>query len=112
MAASEEGVRQFGLGEAAEHSEVGAQRIAIARPVSYIDATHLTPKERRPYIEIGRRYGCPVDALFFDVPVAVCKQRNAGRTRIVPDDAIDRMAAKLVPPTRKEGFARVTRWPL
>ena len=82
-------------------------RIAIKRPVSYVDATHLTPKERRPYIEIGRRYRCPVDAVFFEVPPEVCKERNRRRLRMVPEEALDQMIAKMVPPTRKEGFARI-----
>ena len=30
------------------------QRLDIGRPVTYIDATNLTPEERRPYIEIAR----------------------------------------------------------
>jgi predicted kinase len=33
-------------------------RLALARPVTYIDATNLTPEERRPYIAIGKSYGC------------------------------------------------------
>jgi predicted kinase len=84
------------------------QRIAIGRPVSYVDATHLTPKERRPYIEIARRYNCSIEAVFFDVPPDVCKQRNNGRARVVPAAAMEKMAAKLIPPTRREGFVRVT----
>lgn len=84
------------------------QRIAIGRPVTYVDATHLTPKERRPYIEIARRYGCAAEALFFGVAPEVCKQRNRSRDRVVPEEAIDRMVAKLVPPSRGEGFARIT----
>lgn len=83
------------------------QRIAIGRPVTYIDATHLTPAERRPYVVMGRRLGFQVEALFFDVPPEVCKQRNRSRPRVVPDEVIDAMAARLVRPSRAEGFARV-----
>lgn len=83
-------------------------RLAIGRPVTYMDATHLTPEERRPYIQIGQWYGCEVEALYFDVSPAVCRERNLGRERIVPDDAIERMAAKLVPPDVTEGFSKVT----
>jgi predicted kinase len=82
-------------------------RIAIGRPVTYVDATHLTPGQRKPYIQIARRYGCRVEALFFDVPAEVCKERNRGRDRLVPEDVIDRMAARLVRPSRTEGFSRV-----
>jgi predicted kinase len=84
------------------------QRLAIGRPVTYIDATSLTPEERAPYLEIGRIHGCEVEAIFFDVPLAVCMERNARRHRVVPEEALAKMAAKLVPPTVAEGFARVT----
>ena len=85
------------------------QRIAIGRPVTYIDATNLTPEERRPYIGIGRAYGCEVEAVFFDTPSAVCRARNASRHRVVPDEAMAKMEGKLVVPTVEEGFSRVTR---
>ena len=83
-------------------------RLAIGRPISYVDATHLTPEERRPYIQIGRFYGCDVEALYFDVPPEVCRERNVRRSRVVPDDAMARMAAKLVAPDTAEGFMKVT----
>src|SRR5208283_1421020 len=75
------------------------QRLAIERPVTYIDATNLRPEERRPYLEIGQQYGCDVEAVFFDVPLEVCRERNAARDRVVPGDALEKMAAKLVAPT-------------
>ena len=84
------------------------QRLEIGRPVTYIDATNLTPEERAPYIEIGRAHGCEVEAVFFDVPLSVCLERNAQRHRVVPADAMTKMAAKLVPPAVEEGFTRVT----
>lgn len=83
-------------------------RLAISRPVSYVDATHLTPEERRPYIQIAESYGCDVEALYFDVPVEVCQARNLQRNRVVPDEAIERMALKLVPPEMSEGFSKIT----
>ncbi len=83
-------------------------RLSIGRPLSYVDATHLTPDERRPYIGIARRFRCDVEALFFDTPLGLCQQRNRARGRVVPEDAILRMAAKLVVPRLSEGFTRVT----
>ena len=85
------------------------QRIAIGRPVTYVDATNLTPEERRPYVEIARARGCEIEAVFFDVPLAVCLERNARRARVVPPEAMEKMAAKLIPPEAAEGFSRVTR---
>ena len=83
------------------------QRIAAGRPETYVDATHLTPWERKPYVKLAQRYGCELEALFFDVPVETCIARNQGRDRVVPEEAIRTMARLLVPPTIEEGFTRV-----
>jgi predicted kinase len=84
------------------------QRLELGRPVTYIDATNLTPEDRRSYLEMGRSHGCEVEAVFFDVPLAVCRERNARRRRVVPEEALAKMAAKLTPPAVEEGFACVT----
>jgi len=84
------------------------QRLAIGRPVTYIDATHLTPHERKPWIEMARECGCDIEAVFFDVPVEICRARNRRRHRVVPEYAMDRMAAKLRPPALGEGFTKIT----
>jgi predicted kinase len=83
------------------------QRLSLGRPVSYIDATNLTREERRPYIEIGRSFGCEVEALFFDVPLNVCMARNAQRRRVVPEEAMIKLAGKLQKPLPDEGFDRI-----
>src|ERR1035441_7968388 len=80
------------------------QRLALARPVTYIDATNLTLQERRPYIAIGAAYGCQVEALFFDTPLAVCRERNARRARVVPrTDAPPRGGGPVRSPCKKGG---------
>ncbi len=84
------------------------QRLAIGRETTHIDATNLTPAERAPYIGIGKSYGCEVEAVFFDAPLEVCRERNARRQRVVPEEALAKMALKLKPPEVGEGFARVT----
>jgi predicted kinase len=83
-------------------------RLELRRPVTCIDATNLTPAERRPYIKIAQMHDADAEAVFFDVPVEVCKRRNSGRPRVVPEDVLERMAARLRPPTLDEGFTRVT----
>jgi predicted kinase len=85
------------------------QRLSLGRPVTYVDATSLTPAERAPYLGLGRSYGCEVEAIFFDIPLEVCRERNRLRNRVVPDAALEHMAARLKPPTPEEGFSRVTR---
>jgi predicted kinase len=83
-------------------------RLALGRPVSYVDATHLAAEEREPYVRIAAAYGCELEALFFDVPPQVCRERNSRRGRVVPESAMDVMAAKLMPPKMEEGFAKIT----
>ena len=85
------------------------QRLAIGRKISYVDATHLTRWERRPYIQMARRHHCAIEAWFFDVPVETCIERNQKRNPSVPVDALRAMAELLQPPTREEGFTRVKR---
>jgi predicted kinase len=80
------------------------QRIAAGRPVTYVDATHLTPWTRQPYVKLARRYGCRLEALFFDVPVEICIARNRARDRVVPEAAIRKMAQEMIPPSTEEGF--------
>ena len=84
------------------------QRLAIGRDATYIDATNLTPQERAPYIGIGKSYGCEMEAVFFDTPLAVCRARNAVRTRVVPDAVLVMLAERLAPPSAAEGFDRIT----
>lgn len=85
------------------------QRLAIGRPVTYVDATHLTRAEREPYARIAQWYGCDLEAVFFDVPQEECQRRNGLRERVVPAEAIQAMARKLQVPQTAEGFSRITR---
>ena len=83
------------------------RRLALGRPFSYVDATHLTVSDRAPYVKIARAFGCDLEAVFFDVPAPVCQERNRLRQRVVPQAAIEDMQAKLVPPSLEEGFSRI-----
>lgn len=84
------------------------RRLELRRPLTFIDATNLTRRERRPYVKIGEIYDCDVEAVFFDVPVEVCQERNRARARVVPEPAIEDMARRLAPPSVEEGFTRVS----
>ena len=84
-------------------------RITLGAPVTYVDATNLTRKQRRPFIKIAEHMGCVCEAVFFDVPVEECLRRNELRDRKVPAEAIRAMAGRLQVPTESEGFAAVTR---
>jgi predicted kinase len=83
------------------------QRLEIQRPVTYIDATHLTRAERQPYLDLARQRGAEVEAVFFNTPLGICLERNRRRRRQVPEDVLTTMAAKLQAPTYEEGFAKI-----
>lgn len=83
-------------------------RLLARMPWNYVDATNLSPNERRHWIEMARSFGYEAHAVFFDVPVEVCLDRNRRRERAVPEEAMQRMAAKLRPPTFDEGFTKIT----
>jgi predicted kinase len=83
-------------------------RMIARRPLNYVDATNLTPHDRHTWIKLARDYSYDVHAVFFDVPLEVCMERNQRRQRVVPEDAMRRMAAKFRPPTFEEGFSKIT----
>ena len=82
-------------------------RLIAKMPWNYVDATNLSPHERRQWIKMARSFGYEVQALFFDVPLEVCLERNSRRERAVQEEVMRRMAEKLRPPSFKEGFAKI-----
>jgi len=83
-------------------------RLIARRPMNYVDATNLTPQERQHWIKLAKDYNYEVHAVFFDVPLEVCLERHQRRDRVVEEDVMRRMAAKLKPPSFEEGFAKIT----
>jgi len=83
-------------------------RLIARRPMNYVDTTNLTSHDRHGWIKLAKDYGYEVQGVFFDVPVEVCLERNRKRERVVPEDVMRRMAAKLKPPTFEEGFSKIT----
>lgn len=82
-------------------------RLMARMPQNYVDATNLSPKERRHWIRMARDFGYEVHAVYFDVPLETCMDRNQRRQRVVPEDVMHRMAAKLRPPAFEEGFSKI-----
>ena len=83
-------------------------RLIARRPMSYVDATNLTPHDRQSWIKLAKDYGYDVQGVFFDVPLEVCMERHHRRSRVVSEDVMRKMAAKLRPPTFEEGFSKLT----
>jgi predicted kinase len=83
-------------------------RLIAKMPWNYVDATNLSPHERRQWIKMAKSFGYEVQAVFFDVPLEVCLQRNSRRERVVNDEVMRKMAERLRPPSFKEGFSKIT----
>ena len=82
-------------------------RLIAKMPWNYVDATNLSPHERRQWIKMAKSFGYEVQAVFFDVPLEVCMDRNRNRERSVSDEAMQKMAERLRPPNFKEGFSKI-----
>jgi predicted kinase len=89
--------------------DIVRMRAAAGVTETWIDATSLTRRERRAWIRLAELLDCEIEAVYMDVPLEECKRRNLLRERVVPEEAMDRMAARLEPPREEEGFAKVLR---
>lgn len=85
-----------------------SMRVKAGTEATILDATSLTRKERRSWIRTAEALGCEAEAVFFDTPLAVCKLRNAARSRVVPEEVMNRFAGRMAMPLEAEGFTRVT----
>ena len=83
-------------------------RLIAKMPWNYVDATNLSPHERRQWIKMAKSFGYEVQAVFFDVPLSVCLERNSKRDRQVTDEVMHKLAERLRPPAFKEGFDKIT----
>lgn len=83
-------------------------RLIAKMPWNYVDATNLSIHERRQWIKMAKSFGYEVQAVFFDVPLEVCLDRNRQRERSVSEDVMHKMAERLKPPVFEEGFAKIT----
>jgi predicted kinase len=93
--------------EARQHRVV-AELLAEGRNV-VVDNTSPSVAERTPLISLAAAAGVPVRAVFLDVPVATCRERNDARTGCarVPLVGLHSAAGRLVAPTTAEGFTDV-----
>ena len=83
-------------------------RLIAKMPWNYVDATNLSVHERRQWIKMAKSFGYETQAVFFDVPLEVCLDRNRQRDRSVSEDVMRKMAEKLKAPMFEEGFAKIT----
>ena len=75
-----------------------------------LDSTLTTRRGRREIVRFAQKHGTQqITAYWFNVPLAVCMQRNERRDRTVPYDILQKMHERLVqhPPSTDEGFDQI-----
>ena len=86
------------------------KRLEIGR-LTVVDATNIKPEDRKPLLELARRWDVLSTAIVFDLPLAVCVEHNNSRQdRQTPAHAIKRQHGALrrtAKRLRKERFNRV-----
>jgi len=85
------------------------KRLLLGR-LTVCDATNLEPGARRPLMRLARRFGFNAIAIVFDLSLDTCIARNAGRGRVVPEDALfhqHRMLERAKTSVLREGFDQV-----
>ncbi len=92
----------------ARQLRVVSELLADGRSV-VVDNTNPSPDDRAPLISLARAAGVRARAVWLDVPLRTCLERNLdreGRAR-VPVVGVLATRTRLVPPTTDEGFTRV-----
>ncbi|HVF92586.1 MAG TPA: AAA family ATPase [Blastocatellia bacterium] len=82
------------------------KRLLLKR-LTVADATNLDSADRRELKKTARWFGFKAAAFVFDLPLETCLDRNAGRERVVPEEAIKMQFEKLESTRksiRQEGF--------
>ncbi len=89
---------------------IAAKRLQAGR-LTVIDATNVQPEARKSLIELAREYHCLPVAIVFDLPEALCHERNQARTdRNFGSHVIRQQYQKLHRSLRglgKEGFRKI-----
>lgn len=74
-----------------------------------LDATNVSPKRRRKYIKLAKKYDAKVYAIVCKTQKETCIKRNANRDKFreVPKSTIERMEKKFIMPTLDEGIDEI-----
>lgn len=88
---------------------IADRRIRRGR-TTVVDATNLTAKARKRTLGSARAHSVPAVAVVLDLPFEVCRERNAGRRRVVDEDVLRQQQAELERASRRlkaEGYAAI-----
>jgi len=112
-----DGIRAELFGDANDQSQggrvfgVAKKRVADSLDQgknTVIDATSLTPRDRKDWVNIALGHGATPEAYVVKTDLATAKKRNGMRHRQVPEFVIDKQFAKFSVPTKAEGFDNIT----
>jgi F420-dependent oxidoreductase-like protein len=87
--------------------EDAVRRRIARRLTTVIDTLGLDGDRRRGWLSLARAHELPCFAVAFDTPPAQCRERNRGRAKRIPVDALDnqlRSFAAVRPNLADEGF--------
>ena len=92
----------------ARQERVVAEHLGAGRSV-VVDNTNPTVEDRAALVALARTAGVPARAVWLDVPLATCLERNGARDgrAQVPVLGVLATRKRLVPPSADEGFDRV-----
>jgi len=74
---------------------IAAKRLA-ARRLTVIDATHLRREDRHAAVALARRYHALPVVIAFDLPEAICQERNRQRSGQRPSERVIRQQVRLM----------------
>src|SRR5262245_46736711 len=87
------------------------KRLKLGR-LTVTDATNLKREHRRGWLQLAQRFHFITAAILFNVPIETCLERNAARTRKVPQEALREQYSlfeKTLRTIGREGFDQVYR---
>lgn len=81
----------------------------VSRSLKYrksviVDCINPRPSDRKRYLRYYENQFDESMLVYISTPIEECKRRNRLRERVVPDEAIEKQAAKFIEPTEEEGF--------
>lgn len=89
-------------GPVAEEGQRRAKALLRERRPFVWNATNLTPATRQKLVGLFADYGAAVQLVYLETEESQRRQRNADRSRMVPEQAVARMLEQLTPPEVKE----------
>ena len=72
-----------------------------------VDSTAITKRNRQDFIDIAKKQNAKCEVIYFKIDIAVAKERNKSRSRVVPEFILDRMYNSLETPTISEGIDKI-----